>query len=944
VKVLHPFDGEEKGLMGYKFKAFISYSHSADHRFAPALQRALERFAKPWHERRAIRIFRDQSDLSLTPEVWPTIRQAIADSEYFLLLASPLARQSKWVDRELKCWLSNRSLDHLLLVLTNGELVWDEQRGGFDPDRSTALPPALIDVFESEPLFCDFRWAQRSEFQDLSSENYADAVGTIAATLNGVEKSAIVGQDLAEHKKTLRLARSAVIGLATLAGIAVTAAIIANHQRLVAQQRMRDVMAHDLSSAAISLRDSQLDLAALLAIQANLIAPSSATRNAELLVLQTQPALLAYLRHEAAVNSLLFNRDGRVLVSGSQDGTLRLWDVTEHKLLKQDNVSGWIDNLALTSKDDLLAVATGNNEVEVWDLGHWRKTRTLRLDPLPSGGGAAPIARVAFNGNGGLLATAARTSRVQIWNPLTGELLCELPDAGEVKDIAFRSDGRTLAVYSGGRVTLWDGNSGQLKQGPVGPTNPLNPYSMALSPDGRTVALPGKENIELWDLDHRQKIRELSPAAVEAAYLSMAFSPDGRLFAAAGMTEKIRLWDTITGKLISIDLQGHGSPSKMETKCVRFSPDSRLLASSGGDDAAKLWDVTMGSRVGRVLAGHTDKVQNVRFSRDGKTLVSASYDQTIRLWNLGDRTFRGRVLDTLASRVRALAFSLDGKLLAAGTDTEIRLYDTLTWQLNGQPLIGHSLSVRALAFSPDSQILASGSADKSIILWRVLTGKPIGDPLIAPLAQSGYIYSVDFSPKGDILASSGGGQAGTVIFWDVTRRQMVMSKSWYSGSIRAVQFNPDGSLLASAGGDSTIKFFDIKKGILTIAPLSGHIGTIQSLVFSPDGKTLATASSDKTVRLWDVETGEPIGAPLEGHTAGVNSVSFSADGNLLASGGDDNSVWIWNLRSDIWQSELYKLANRELSDEEWRQYSGTAIPYQACKNVASGGAAPASQF
>src|SRR6266568_2748899 len=99
----------------YKYKAFISYSHTADHRFAPALQQALQNFAKPWHQRRAIRVFRDETDLSISPQAWADIEQALAASEFFLLLASRQAVASKWVKRELEYWLKYRSMDSLLI-------------------------------------------------------------------------------------------------------------------------------------------------------------------------------------------------------------------------------------------------------------------------------------------------------------------------------------------------------------------------------------------------------------------------------------------------------------------------------------------------------------------------------------------------------------------------------------------------------------------------------------------------------------------------------------------------------------------------------------------------------------------------------------------------------------------------------------------------------------
>src|SRR5688572_24826935 len=79
------------------FNGFISYSHAADGRLAPAVQRGLHRLAKPWHRRRALWIFRDQTGLAVTPALWSSIQTAMNGSDYFVLLASPEAARSQWV-------------------------------------------------------------------------------------------------------------------------------------------------------------------------------------------------------------------------------------------------------------------------------------------------------------------------------------------------------------------------------------------------------------------------------------------------------------------------------------------------------------------------------------------------------------------------------------------------------------------------------------------------------------------------------------------------------------------------------------------------------------------------------------------------------------------------------------------------------------------------------
>jgi hypothetical protein len=126
-----------------RYNAFISYSHESDSAFARAFQSGLEQLAKPWNRRRALDIFRDETDLSINPELLETIFKVLDQSSHFLLLASPRAASSKWVQQEVERWVSERGSRNLLIILTRGELAWDDKNHDFDWGRTNALPQCL---------------------------------------------------------------------------------------------------------------------------------------------------------------------------------------------------------------------------------------------------------------------------------------------------------------------------------------------------------------------------------------------------------------------------------------------------------------------------------------------------------------------------------------------------------------------------------------------------------------------------------------------------------------------------------------------------------------------------------------------------------------------------------------------------------------------------------
>ena len=107
--------------------AFISYSHAADARLAPAFEDGLERIGKPLLRLRGLDVFRDGSDLSASPGLWSGIVAHLEAAEWLLFFASPQSAASPWCGEEVAWWLTNRSVDRLLIVLTAGEIVWDKR-------------------------------------------------------------------------------------------------------------------------------------------------------------------------------------------------------------------------------------------------------------------------------------------------------------------------------------------------------------------------------------------------------------------------------------------------------------------------------------------------------------------------------------------------------------------------------------------------------------------------------------------------------------------------------------------------------------------------------------------------------------------------------------------------------------------------------------------------
>jgi tetratricopeptide (TPR) repeat protein len=200
------------------YDAFISYSHAKDKPVAAALQSVIQKLGKAWHQRRALRVFRDDTSLSATPHLWPSIEQALGASRFLILLASPEAAASKWVGREVECWLAHKGVNTLLIALTAGALAWHETGGDFRWTEATPLPPILKDVFQTEPKWIDLT-AYRSSGNPRDSR-FLELGANFAAAIRGIPKEDLLSQAVRQQRRALTLAWSAAATLLILVGCA----------------------------------------------------------------------------------------------------------------------------------------------------------------------------------------------------------------------------------------------------------------------------------------------------------------------------------------------------------------------------------------------------------------------------------------------------------------------------------------------------------------------------------------------------------------------------------------------------------------------------------------------------------------------------------------------------------------------------------------------------
>jgi WD40 repeat protein len=326
---------------------------------------------------------------------------------------------------------------------------------------------------------------------------------------------------------------------------------------------------------------------------------------------------------------------------------------------------------------------------------------------------------------------------------------------------------------------------------------------------------------------------------------------------------------------------------------VAFSPVGSHLASGDGSGNVKIWDALTGKKL-HFFPAHTNRVWALAFSPDGKYLATGDWEEfQVRVWDVSNGQLRHTLLGHTGG-ITGFAFSPDGKRLgSASADRTVRLWDldsgkeVVTYSKHEKPL-----AVNGLAFGADGQHIISVSVDGIVKVWEAATGTT----LATFAGDIGWVVSTAFTGDGRWLAL--GGENGTVKVYQTDPWKEVRTLDGHLSGVHYLAFSPDGRRLASTAEDLTLKIWDVTTGNEALN-LDIHTGKITSLAFSPDSHRLASGSGDTTVQVSDgtpwVDDAGDGRLTWTAHAHKVVDLAFSPDSQRLASAGWDKTVKIWDV-------------------------------------------------
>jgi WD40 repeat protein/Tfp pilus assembly protein PilF len=614
------------------------------------------------------------------------------------------------------------------------------------------------------------------------------------------------------------------------------------------------------------------------------------------------------LRHTVTVLAVAYRPDGKVILTGTRDGTARLWDVaTGQPLVPPLKQRGEITAVAFSTDSTLCA--TASDQV----LCLWNATNGQPVGaPRPLSG---KVRRVAFTpaSAGRKPALLVATSRsLHRWDLASGqEQFPAITWKGETAVAVFSTDGRLALtgqdVDTQGQV--WDLLAGKALGPPlVHPTGSF--YSASFAPDNCMVWTRGLTDsfVRGWEVKTGRLVVPEGPLEVlEEGSLAGA---GGRWALRFDETEKkAQVWDRRQRRALSPPLPYQGN----WLVTTSFSPDGRLVAFAtgmGGHDGwhqpgyVWVYEIATGERVGQPIP-HRSPPLHVAFGPEGRTLLTATgspgriynnpamEDRTAWLWELPDPG-RGLILQPAGAPAQCMAISPDGQRLIAGSaNGGVHVWERTTGE-EAEPLPRHRGIVTGVAVAPQGQRGASTSVDQTARLWDTTTGQPVGEPL----PHSGRVYFLRFSPDGKLLATVCNAPfireekgAGEVRLWDAQTGKPFGAPLAHPVRILCLAFSPDSRILVTGAEDGSLRRWEVATGKVLGVP-GKQSGAVTDLVFHPRRGIFVSASANHFAQRWSATSGRALGKPLQHHGA-VSGVAFNPQGDCLLTSSHDGTVILW---------------------------------------------------
>jgi WD40 repeat protein len=623
--------------------------------------------------------------------------------------------------------------------------------------------------------------------------------------------------------------------------------------------------------------------------------------------------------HTGEVNAVALGRIGarEVIVSGSDDLTVRIWDARTGQPLGVPLAghTGGVKTVALgrIGEREIIVSGGGEGTVRIWDADN--------RQPLgaPLIGHRGPVNAVVLGrvGEREVIVSGSDDSTVRIWDASSGESL-GAPLAGHslVYAVALgRLEGREVIVSGGydGRVRIWDAGSGESL------VAALTRYSdgvhaVALGRIGEReviVSGAGDGKVRIGDTGNRQQLGPpLTGHAGEVNSVALGRIGEHEVVVSGGDDGTVRIWEAGSRRPLGSPLTGH--TGEVNAVALGRIGERGVIVSGGADGMVRTWEAGSSQAVGAPQIGHSSVVNTVALGRIGEreVIVSGGWDNTLRIWDAGSGEPLGAPLTGHTDVVDAVALGRIGEqevIVSGGRDNTVRIWDAGSGQPLGPPITAHSRWVNAVALGRigEREVIVSGGDDGMVRMWEAASRQPLR-PLVT--GHGGEVNAVALGRIREQEVIVAGDWKGTLRIWDAGSGEPLGAPlTGHTDSVSAVALGRIGEreVIVSGGHDGTVRVWEVRNRAREVV-VSASADRMERIWEISAGwrEVIKPGSVGGRVRMWAAGSGQPLGAPVTAHTlvphsSGVNAVALGriAEQEVIVSGGDDGMVRIWEAGS-----------------------------------------------
>ncbi|MEM9257572.1 MAG: TIR domain-containing protein [Pseudomonadota bacterium] len=947
---------EVKPPVARRYLGFISYSQK-DKAKARRLHKALEAYRIPktindggtkLKKHRLGRFFRDDDELGAASDLGATLRGAIEDSESLIVVCSPHAARSIWVNKEVIHFKVTGRDDRIFAIIVGGQ-------PNAETRENECFPPALRFEVEggsitdrpAEPMAIDIRKQPFARaivrlvaglldvrfdslwLRERRRRRRNRALAMVGVALGGfvVFSSIKVYQNTTERLETTELARK-ISQIAPVEGDRLRqderAALLARQAYLFDQIAGKEAEAEidttlrrvvDKPYFGVSLHENPLnqihgltvlDAMSQLAYTTQRSSGSGLTGAVYVREAGREASPKEIYAHKKMLRTVKAAKTGNMFISATKDGVL-----LRHE---RDGNGTWVTEEIAKPANEISEVdISASGDLIVWvgvvgatsgrvngDIGLWRRTairdysgHTVQLPRQAASVALSPDERyLAVGDNDGRfwLSTTKDFGVKPLRQFAHPGVQSDDRPAPQVGAIRFHPDGeRFVTGDSDGRIYLW--SLDQLGSG---------------------------EPPEVF-FGHRQNV------------LDLEFSPDGQFLASSSFSGWINVWRVDEPFETVARLHGHSAWASD----IAFSKNGRQLFSGGTDGVLRQWII---DPIGSVIEQHEGMIWDAVFV-DDDTVMSSGRPKGVNIWSLNEPAHkRRRDLMTDRSQIGAIEWLNPHQLVAFRSNNDILLTPASDGGVQEET---RSFSIdtgffTGLTYSKNLDLLAAGTSEGDVLLWQP---DAFPEQLHRWKPAAMQVQGMAFSPKTKELAISG---SRGVQVWDVSGAEpaLVFENNPGIGVVGSVIFSHDGGRLIAGGVDGVIRTYAYRQTPSTPDTIRAFERFVMDLARSPDGKLLAAAGGDQRIRIWELDDLQRPPKVLAGHRDRVTAVAFSPSGAKLVSSSDDGTVRVWPILTSKLADHVCKIVRRNLTATEWSRFVGDDRVHECtCPNMPPSGRA-----